>query len=297
MDGYDLDTLAPSCRLSAVGGRLRRAISQPEAGAESRKLKAKGMGSLSLFLDFALDAAWQAGRVTLAHFQTGVAVDRKGDGSPVTIADRDAERLIRQLVAARFPSHVVIGEEFGEADRDGSHRWIVDPIDGTNSFIRGVPFYGVLIALEIDREPVVGVAHFPPLGDMIAAARGLGCRWNGRAVQVSAVSSLADACMTYTDSQEIEARLGDRWRAMQDETAIQRGWGDCYGHCLVATGRADVMLDPRMHAWDCAALLPILEEAGGRFTDWRGNRTIDGGDAVSTNGVLHNQVLAVLSAP
>ncbi len=233
--------------------------------------------------------------MTLAHFQTGVAVDRKGDGSPVTIADRDAERLIRRLVESRFPSHAVIGEEFGEADRQASHRWIVDPIDGTNSFIRGVPFYGVLMALEIDRDPVVGVVHFPALDETVAAARGLGCRWNGRLARVSSVSSLADAGLAYTDSQQVEERLGQRWRALLESTAIQRGWGDCYGHCLVATGRADVMLDPRMHAWDCAALIPILEEAGGRFTDWRGIRTIDGGDAVSTNGALHDAMLERLS--
>jgi histidinol phosphatase-like enzyme (inositol monophosphatase family) len=254
------------------------------------------MTSTAAFLDFALDAAWQAGRVTLAHFQAGVAVDRKGDGSPVTVADRDAERLIRRLVADRFPDHAIVGEEFGAADRDASHRWIVDPIDGTNSFIRGVPFYGVLLALEIDGDPVVGVAHFPGLGDMIGAARGGGCRWNGREARVSTVSSLAEACMTYTDGREMDVRLGEGWRTLQDATAIQRGWGDCYGHCLVATGRADVMLDPRMHAWDCAALVPILEEAGGRFTDWRGARTIEGDDAVATNGALHEQVLAILNA-
>lgn len=232
--------------------------------------------------------------MTLAHFQTGVAVDQKADGSPVTIADRDAERLIRRLVESRFPSQVVVGEEFGEADRDATHRWIVDPIDGTHSFIRGVPFYGVLVALEIDREPVVGVAHFPALDETVAAARGFGCRWNGRTVRVSPVASLSEACVAYTDSRQIAARLGDRWRDLQEHTAIQRGWGDCYGHCLVATGRADIMLDPRMHAWDCAALIPILEEAGGRFTDWRGTRTIDGGDAVSTNGLLHQEALKMI---
>lgn len=213
----------------------------------------------------------------------------------MTIADRDAERLIRGLVESRFPSHAVVGEEFGEADPDRTHRWIVDPIDGTHSFIRGVPFYGVLIALEIEREPVVGVVHFPALGETVAAARGLGCRWNGRTARVSQAGSLSEACVAYTDGRQIAARLGDRWRDLQDGTAIQRGWGDCYGHCLVATGRADVMLDPRMRAWDCAALVPILEEAGGRFTDWRGTRTIDGGDAVGTNGLLHEDVLRMIT--
>lgn len=251
--------------------------------------------SLSAFLDFALDAAWQAGRVTLAHFQTGVAADRKSDGSPVTIADRDAERLVRALVAQRFPDHAVIGEEFGDAGSDASHCWIVDPIDGTQSFIRGVPFYGVLLALAIDGDPVVGVAHFPALNETVGAARGLGCRWNGRPARVSAVASPAEACVAYTDGQPLAERLGGRWTALLGATGIQRGWGDCYGHCLVATGRADVMLDSRMHPWDCAALIPILEEAGGRFTDWRGARTIDGGDAVSTNGALHEWALAALA--
>jgi histidinol-phosphatase len=212
----------------------------------------------------------------------------------VTIADREAERLIRRLVNDRFPSHAVVGEEFGAADDGASHRWIIDPIDGTNSFIRGVPFYGVLIGLEVDGDPIVGVAHFPALGETIAAARGEGCRWNGRPAHVSQVSSLADACLSFTDARDVQELLGERWSAIQKATAIQRGWGDCYGHCLVATGRADVMLDPHMHAWDCAALIPILEEAGGRFTDWTGARTIDGGDAISTNGALHEQMLANL---
>lgn len=254
------------------------------------------MTSLSAYLDFAADAAFQAGRVTLGYFQTGVGVEQKDDGSPVTRADREAERLIRQLIGARFPDHAIVGEELGEPDRDRSHRWIVDPIDGTHSFVRGVPLYGVLIALAIANEPVVGVAHFPALGETVTAAHGLGCRWNGRPARVSAVSSLAEACWACTDGRHTAERLGDRWADIEARTAMQRGWGDCYGHCLVATGRVDVMLDARMRVWDCAALVPILEEAGGRFTDWRGTRTIDADDAVSTNGALHDDVLALLRA-
>lgn len=246
------------------------------------------------FLEFAIDAAWQAGRQTLAHYQTGVAVQRKLDRSLVTIADRDAEQLLRELIAARYPEHAVAGEEFGQDERHSSHRWVIDPIDGTNTFVRGVPFYGVLIALQIDGVPVLGAAYFPALDDMIAAATGLGCFWNGRRARASAVNSLADACVAYTDTRGLRERLGDEWHALQGATALQRGWGDCYGHCLVATGRADIMLDPRMNPWDCAALIPILQEAGGRFTDWQGGVTIDGGDAVSTNGVLHDEVLTRL---
>ena len=248
------------------------------------------------YLDFAMDAAWQAGRQTLGQYQTGVAVQRKVDRSLVTAADRNAEQLLRDLITTRFPEHIIVGEEFGADERQSSHRWVIDPIDGTNTFVRGVPFYGVLVALEIEGTPVVGVSYFPALDEMIAAARGLGCSWNGRRARVSTVTSLADACIAYTDSRGLRERLDNHWDALQQATALQRGWGDCYGHCLVATGRADVMLDPRMNPWDCAALIPILEEAGGCFTDWTGRVTVHGGDAVSSNGALHEDVVARLRA-
>lgn len=251
---------------------------------------------LNEFFDFAVSAAWQAGRQTLAHYQTGVAVDRKIDRSLVTEADRNAEALLRRLISARYPDHSIVGEEFGVDTRGAGHRWIIDPIDGTNTFVRGVPFYGVLMALEIGGEYVVGVCYFPALDEMIAAARGAGCFWNGRRTRVSQVTSLAEACVAYTDSRGMRERLATGWDTLQDATALQRGWGDCYGHCLVATGRADIMLDPRMNPWDCAALIPILQEAGGRFTDWQGRAVIDGGDAVSTNGALHGEILSRLGA-
>jgi histidinol phosphatase-like enzyme (inositol monophosphatase family) len=250
---------------------------------------------LSEFVEFAVSVAWQAGRQTLAHYQTGVAVQRKIDRSIVTEADRNAEQLLRRLIAERFPDHAIVGEEFGGDDTPATHRWIIDPIDGTNTFVRGVPFYGVLIALEIGGEPVVGVSYFPALDEMIAAGKGLGCFWNGRRARVSHVTSLSDACIAYTDTRGVRERLGADWETLQQHTALQRGWGDCYGHCLVATGRVDVMLDPRMNPWDCAALIPILQEAGGRFTDWKGRVVTDGGDAISTNGALHETMLTRLA--
>jgi histidinol phosphatase-like enzyme (inositol monophosphatase family) len=253
------------------------------------------MRDLTTFLDFAVETAWQAGRLTLAHYQTGVAVERKADQSAVTIADRAAEQLIRQRIAARFPDHAIVGEEFGAGSTPASCTWYVDPIDGTTSFVRGVPFFGVLVGLVIDETPAVGVCYLPALDEMIAAATGLGCRCNGRVTRVSDVSSLSEACVLSTDARHVSERLGDGWPALQRDTALQRGWGDFYGQCLVAAGRADVMLDPRMNPWDCAALVPILQESGGRFTDWRGNVVIDGGDAVSTNGRLHDEVLARLA--
>lgn len=254
------------------------------------------MQSLQDFLDFAIDAAWQAGRLTLAHYRTAVQIERKPDQSAVTIADREAEKLLRRLIEDRFRGHAIVGEEFGGDTRDASHRWFVDPIDGTNSFVRGVPFFGVLVGLAIESELVVGVSYFPALDEMIAAARGLGCRVNGRLARVSRVAALTEACVSFTDARMLTHRLGGRWAGLQNDTALERGWGDCYGHCLVATGRADVMIDPRMNPWDCAALIPIVEEAGGRFSDWAGRVTIDGGDAVSTNGALHDEVLSRLAS-
>jgi len=153
----------------------------------------------------------------------------------------------------------------------------------------------ILASLEVDGQMLVGVCHLPALGDTIAAARGCGCAWNGRPARVTKTSALTEATIVYSDSRLLARRLGTGWDALQQASLLQRGWGDCYGHCLVATGRADVMLDPVMNPWDCAALVPILQESGGRFTDWRGRSRIDGGDAVSTNGHLHDDVLGALA--
>lgn len=250
--------------------------------------------SLSSLLEFALDAAWAAGQHTLAHFQSGVDVEHKADASPVTVADRGAERLLRELIAGRFPDHAVLGEEYGHDDRRSSHRWVLDPIDGTQSFIRGVPFYGVLVGLEIEGVPRVGVCHFPALRDTFGAASGLGCWWNGRRARVSATARLEEAAVGYSDSRMLADRLGEHLPALHRTVRVLRGWGDCYGHCLVASGRLDAMLDPAMNPWDCCALVPILEEAGGRFTDWTGIARIDGGDAFSTNGRLHEPMQRLL---
>jgi len=252
------------------------------------------MNRLDEYLAFAVQVAVDAGRVALEHYQRGVIVELKADASPVTKADRGAEQLIRERIAARYPDHAVVGEEYGADGRSSAFRWIVDPIDGTKSFIRGVPLFGVLIALEIDGQVDVGVCHMPALAETVAAATGLGCAWNGQPARVSAVSQLQDATVVMSDALMLARRLGDRWARLEGDAGLLRSWGDCYGHCLVATGRADVMLDPVMNPWDCAALLPIVREAGGHFTDWTGVARIDGGDAVSTNEHLQEQILARL---
>jgi histidinol phosphatase-like enzyme (inositol monophosphatase family) len=248
-------------------------------------------------LDFAQDLAWQAGKLTLAYFNTGIVPELKADLSPVTIADRQAEERMRAMITARFPEHAILGEEYGETNRGARYRWILDPIDGTKSFVQGVPLYGVLVGLERDGEPVLGVCYLPALDEMVAAARGEGCTLNGRRAQVRAVDQLADAVLLASDIESF-APLGRAGAYEQLRTGVKfaRTWGDCYGHILVATGRAEIMIDAVMNVWDCAALLPIVQEAGGTFTDWAGTSTIHGGSAISTNGFLADTVMQAISA-
>lgn len=250
--------------------------------------------SLGSYLEFAVETAYLAGRLTLAHFQTGVQTDFKGDQSPVTIADRQAEELIRSRIEQAFPRHGIVGEEFGVKETEGgSHRWFVDPIDGTKSFVRGVPLYAVLIGLEIGEQVQVGVAYFPALDELIAAASGEGCWWNGRRARVSTVAALDQAVVSFTDAASFAAQgRGEEWERIKGASYYRAGWGDAYGYLLVATGRVEVMLDPIMSPWDCAPFPPILEEAGGYFGDWQGNRTIYAGEAMATTQALLPEVLA-----
>jgi len=251
--------------------------------------------ALRELLDFAVDTAWQAGKITLEYFQTRHSVERKPDQSVVTIADRRAEEAIRHLIRSRFPDHGIIGEEYGSESASSEYTWIVDPIDGTQSFVHGVPLYGVLLGLEYRNEVVLGVVNCPGLDDMVYAARGQGCYWNGRRARVSETAILQEATITTSGPEHFRTtgRLHS-WERLTAQTARYRTWGDCYGYVLVATGRADVMIDPIMNVWDCAPLLPVITEAGGRFTDWNGAATIRGGDAVATNGRLHAAVLSAL---
>lgn len=255
---------------------------------------ARSRDELQDLLDVAVEAARAGGRVALEYFGREFAVETKPDGSPVTPADRASEAAIRERIRARYPDHAILGEEGGASAGEGRVRWIIDPIDGTKSFVRGVPLFGVLVGVEVEGAAVVGVAFLPALGELVEAARGLGCRWNGKPARVSVVDDLADATLLTTSVRGIERR-GVPYRRLMDATGLQRGWSDCYGHVLVATGRADVMLDPHVSVWDNAPFLPILREAGGRFTDWRGTETIHGSDSVSTNGRLHERVLSLLS--
>jgi histidinol-phosphatase len=245
--------------------------------------------------DFAADLAWQAGKLTLRYFQTDLTPDLKADQSPVTVADRASERLMRELIEARYPAHSILGEEEGETRPGATYRWILDPIDGTKTFVRGVPMYAVLVGLERDGELVVGAINMPALGELLHAARGQGCSWNGRRARVSNVAALRDSLLLCTDTESM-AHYGRAaaYRRMVAATKMQRSWGDAYGYVLVATGRAEVMLDPQMSVWDCAPLLPVLQEAGGAFTNWRGTPTIHANEGIATNGLVLEELLGLV---
>lgn len=245
-------------------------------------------------LDFALDCAWQAGRITLGYFQNNVAVERKADNSPVTAADKGAEERIRHLIGVHWPDHGIIGEEYGQQKGSSNLTWIVDPIDGTKSFVHGVPLYANLIAVTDEQGTVAGVAHYPALNETVYAARGLGCFWNGRRTQVSSTDTLAEAAVMTSELNAFHTpHQASAWGQMIDATYLQRTWGDSYGYALVATGRADVMVEPHLEIWDAAPFQVILEEAGGTFTTWNGERSIDAGNAIATNGVLFKTVMSI----
>lgn len=255
---------------------------------------------LATRLELAVAAAREAGAITLSYFRRdNYAVELKRDQSPVTVADRQAEQKLRERIAAAFPDDAILGEELADRPGNSGFRWILDPIDGTKSFISGVPLYSTLIGVENGGRSVVGVIHVPAMDEMVYAAAG-GEAWTvrcgGAAVRarVSSKARLAESLFCTSEVKTFE-KTGRRaaFDQLQAACRLSRTWGDGYGYLLVATGRAEVMVDPSMNVWDCAALQPILEAAGGTFTDWQGKPTIHGGEAVATNGRVLDEVLAI----
>jgi myo-inositol-1(or 4)-monophosphatase len=251
--------------------------------------------NLQPYLEFATSLAYQAGKITLRYFNTGVQTERKENNDPVTIADREAEAYVRAEIAQKFPGHAIVGEEYGETERNGNpFRWIIDPIDGTISFIRGVPLYGVLIGLEIEGEVKVGAAYFPPLDEMLCAADSAGCWWNGRRARVSTVSSFADACVVSSDFQHLSAKMPDVVDRFAKQKALLRTWADAYGYLLVATGRAEVALDPRLDVYDCGPYPVIFREAGGFFGSWNGEEGHTHGEGIACNAAIKPKVMELM---
>jgi len=250
--------------------------------------------SLSELQEAAVQFAKAGGNSTLKHFQKSFQLEFKEDQSPVTNADREAESIIREKIRAQFPGHGIIGEEFGTENEDSDVVWVLDPIDGTQSFIHGVPFYTTLIGVLINNKPEIGVIYAPALDEIVSAATGLGCMFNGESVQVRACTSLKDATFLTTEVTTFANYGFDKGlQELLKSTKLHRTWGDAYGHMMVAIGRADIMIDPILSIWDAAALLPILEESGGSYTDIFGNKTIETGNAVSTNKDLAPQIISI----
>ncbi len=235
----------------------------------------------------AAEVAQFAASIAMRWYGGTVDVERKDDGSPVTIADREAELAARAWLRARFPLDGIQGEEFADEGGSARRRWILDPIDGTKAFVRGVPLWGTLVACCEGDTVLAGAACFPAVNELVVAAPGEGCWWNGARASVSSVATLANATALITDDGFAERSWrSTQWRSLASRVGVARTWGDCYGYLLVATGRAEIMVDDIVNAWDIAAMQPIIAEAGGVFSDWDGASTAFGGSAIATNAAL-----------
>jgi histidinol-phosphatase len=251
---------------------------------------------LNTFLAAARLAAQKGGRKALRYFQKNIPVIKKIDRSPVTRADREAEQVIRAILGKKFPDHQLCGEEFGwDKQLSPEFRWWIDPVDGTRQFIRGIPFWGTLIGLEYRGEVVAGVIHHPALQLTIWAAKGLGCYVNGKRAQVSKIPDLKGGTLTYGGLRLVPLAYRKKLTDLISRCYDDRGFGDCYGHSLVIQGKAEAVVEPVVEPYDVAAIKICVEEAGGKFTDLSGRKTIKGGNAVSSNGLVHASILKALN--
>ena len=260
------------------------------------------LSGISERYELAKVVAAEAAELTLKYFRQEFEVERKSDNTPVTVADREAEQWVRKRVAEAFPDDGIVGEEFEDREGSSAFRWIVDPIDGTKSFVCGVPLYATLIGVECNGEGVIGVIQLPALGECVTAARGQGAWFTAAdgtttAAKVAQFDSLADGLFTTSERKTFDERdASEVFLRLESACFTARTWGDAYGYSLVATGRAALMVDPIMSIWDAAAILPIMQEAGGVFTDWRGQPTIHGGEGIGTTKELLPEVLRLIGS-
>lgn len=261
----------------------------------------KKINGLAERYELAKAVAAEAGALTLQYFRGDFKVERKSDNTPVTIADREAELLVRKRVEAAFPDDSILGEEFPIREGTSPFRWIVDPIDGTKSFVCGVPLYATLIGIEYEGRGIIGVIQLPALSESVSAAEGQGAWFTAAdgstsAARVGEFATLSEGLFTTSERKTFDERdAGDVHTRLEQACFTARTWGDAYGYSLVATGRAALMVDPIMSVWDAAAILPIMQEAGGVFTDWQGKPTIHGGEGIGTTKKLLPEVLKLIS--
>ncbi|RLB39202.1 MAG: hypothetical protein DRH30_10300 [Deltaproteobacteria bacterium] len=243
------------------------------------------------------DVVRRAGDAALKYFRQGVVPEKKPDRSPVTVADREAEQIIRDHVLSTYPDAGFLGEETGSHGDNKAIRFIVDPIDGTRAFVRGWSTWSVLLGVEAEGVPVVGIAYMPAAGDLFAAVQGRGTTHNGSPVRVSTVSPLADATVTHGGLQQFtQTGIGEALIRLANACDIARGCPDFDGYRQILLGRSDAMVDPGVQPYDICAPAVLIREAGGRFTSFRGDETIYAGGAIASNGIIHDELVAALTA-
>jgi myo-inositol-1(or 4)-monophosphatase len=229
------------------------------------------------------------------HFRTSINVESKSDSSPVTIADKLAEVKMRELISKEFPDHGIVGEEFGKDNPDAEYVWVLDPIDGTKSFISGALSFGTLIALLKNGKPIFGVINHPILNEFLIGDN-VSAFVNGNKVQIRNCNSISEATLLTTDHLNINKYQNKNgFENLIQKTKLYRNWGDCYGYYLLATGFADIMIDPIMSVWDSMALIPIVNGAGGMITDYQGDDPIIGNSIVASNKLIHSEVIKLLN--
>ena len=253
------------------------------------------MSELDKYKLFTKHLAQLSGEVISRYFRTNVKVDSKPDASPVTIADKKAEELMRGEIMKNFPEHGIIGEEFGEHNPGAEYKWILDPIDGTKSFICGTVTFGTLIALLKNNQPVLGVINQPILKEFLLGDNST-AELNDVKVNVRACNKLSDAVLLTTDHLNIKKYQDiEKFNELTGRVKLYRNWGDCYGYYLVATGYADIMIDPVMNIWDLMALIPVIRGAGGIITDYHGNNPVTGSSIIAASPGIHKNIIELLN--
>jgi len=253
------------------------------------------MDELTEYKNFCKVLAEASAKVIAKYFRTEISVESKNDNSPVTIADKKAEEIMRELIMKQFPDHGIFGEEFGQTNKDAEYTWILDPIDGTKSFICGAYSFGTLIALLKNSNPIIGVYNHPILNDYLIGDN-VETTINGEKTSVRNCNEMSNAVLLTTDHLNIEKYQNiDRFNRLIKKVKLYRNWGDCYGYYLLATGFADIMIDPIMSPWDLLPLIPIIKGAGGVITDYQGNDPVSGKSAVASNSNIHSNVISILN--
>jgi myo-inositol-1(or 4)-monophosphatase len=253
------------------------------------------MDDLTEFKNFCHQLSIASGNVIKQYFRKKVNVESKPDHSPVTIADKQAEEIMRELITKNFPEHGIIGEEFGNINEKAEYKWVLDPIDGTKSFICGAYSFGTLIALLRNGSPILGVYHQPVLGDLLIGDNEK-TEVNGEITSMRECLSLSNAVLLTTDHLNIEKyKNAEKFNELIKKVKLYRNWGDCYGYYLLATGYADIMIDPIMSSWDSLPLIPIIKGAGGTITDYRGEDPVKGNSIIAASPKIHQQVVSILN--